>query len=490
MQAELKLLFSDFFLIDDESLEKYGAYNISLVADLPLFIDPFRLFNSNKSEYQELHSNIISYLKFLRDKSQRTTITKGLLKSLYTFKEVKQNWFGFSLLGNGGSALGEKFATALNENFYTLFDEYGEESITKGSHLEKLCLIKEGVGRDNISDFTTNLIKEFLLKYTQTFALSYIEPKLCRTFWIERVKFNYQTETWEDGTFYLPSFNNDYVILTPKDILTKDENWINRPDLTKNIDDVINSVSDEELRAKINNYFHKVLKDDATKEERKEASEKVIKEFPELIDYYIRDKEEHGDIATQVSENRVQYSESVYLAKTKELIKALQNTSEFFEIIPNTLEETLVRAHLLKHFIENNDGYRIFYHEGKPIKKEEDLQILFSLTWLLSPSDSNREPNNGRGPVDFSISRGRLDKTLIECKLASNSKLKQNLAKQLEIYQTANQTEWGVKIIIYFSSDELQKVQEILKELGMENNKRIILIDARRENKISASNTK
>jgi hypothetical protein len=41
---------------------------------------------------------------------------------------------------------------------YRIFHDFGEERITKGGHLEKLCLIKEGVGRDNISDFTTNLI--------------------------------------------------------------------------------------------------------------------------------------------------------------------------------------------------------------------------------------------------------------------------------------------------------------------------------------------
>ncbi|OAZ69293.1 hypothetical protein SRCM100169_00258 [Bacillus siamensis] len=30
--------------------------------------------------------------------------------------------------------------------------------------------------------------------------------------------------------------------------------------------------------------------------------------------------------------------------------------------------------------IEDNDGYRIFYSKGQPIKREEDLQILYRLT--------------------------------------------------------------------------------------------------------------
>jgi len=68
----------------------------------------------------------------------------------------------------------------------------------------------------------------------------------------------------------------------------------------------------------------------------------------------------------------------------------------------------------LKDVIENKDGYRLFYVKGKPVKKEDDLQILFRLTWFATPSDVNREVNNGRGPVDYKISRGNIDKTLVE----------------------------------------------------------------------------
>ena len=226
--AKPKILFSDHFNVDKANLEAHGAFNISLLADLPLFIDPFLLFNSEKQEYQDLHNEMIRYLRFLRDKSLEQKLTPGLLTAWYRFKEVKQNWLGFAVQGNKGSALGKDFADALNENFSRIFTNYGEEQITHGSHLEKLCLIKEGVGKDNISDFTTNLIKDYLLQYTQTFAKKYLDPKLCQDFRVSRSSFNYQTETWEEKTYFLPKFDNDFVLLTPKEILTKDETWINR----------------------------------------------------------------------------------------------------------------------------------------------------------------------------------------------------------------------------------------------------------------------
>jgi hypothetical protein len=47
--------------------------------------------------------------------------------------------------------------------------------------------------------------------------------------------------------------------------------------------------------------------------------------------------------------------------------------------------------------------------------------------WCGTEFDVNREVNNGRGPVDFKVSFGADDKSLIEVKLASNSSLKRNL---------------------------------------------------------------
>jgi hypothetical protein len=52
----------------------------------------------------------------------------------------------------------------------------------------------------------------------------------------------------------------------------------------------------------------------------------------------------------------------------------------------------------------------------------------------------SREVNDGRGPADFKASRGALDKTIVELKLASNSKLEQNLQKQTEAYEKASDT--------------------------------------------------
>jgi hypothetical protein len=60
---------------------------------------------------------------------------------------------------------------------------------------------------------------------------------------------------------------------------------------------------------------------------------------------------------------------------------------------------------------------------------------------------------------------------------------------QVGIYERANDTNQSMKVILFFSKQELLSVQRTLKQLHLENNENIILIDAC-NNKVSASNVK
>jgi hypothetical protein len=65
--------------------------------------------------------------------------------------------------------------------------------------------------------------------------------------------------------------------------------------------------------------------------------------------------------------------------------------------------------------------------------------------------------------------------------------LRRNLEKQVAIYERANSTSKSLKVIVYFTEDELLNVGTILRELGLDKDDTIILIDARNGNKPSAS---
>jgi len=484
----MDLYFTDVFGVAEELLDEYGAFNISLVTDLPLFIDPFLLFNSPKKEYQALHEDMIKYLCFLRDKSAGEVVDVGSLNAWYRFSEVKQNWLGFCVSGNTGRGLGRDFASALNTNLVHIFSDFGKETVTKASHLEKLVLIRSGVGKDMISDFATNLIKDYLLRYTEGFAKEHIAPGLRRILAVTRAVFSYETESWQPRRYDLPIHDGEFVLLTPRDILTRDDTWINRQDLIRDFEEIPEAIDNAALRAQINRYFYRRLstKRKPTKEDHVKAVEDTLRAYPQLIDYFIKYKEDHGEEAKATSAARVHDSHQLYVKQFGMLVGLLAET-QFYHSAGRTQDEVRERIAFFKDVIENKGGHRLFYVKGKAIRRESDVQILFRLVWFATPSDVSREVNDGRGPADVKVSRGDSDKTLVEFKLAKNPQLRRNLENQLGIYQKASDAQYGYEVILYFSDQELRRVQSILRDLELQNDPHVVLIDARRDNKPSGS---
>lgn len=288
----MSTFFNEYFGVTADQVDEYGAFNVSIINDLPLFIDPFLLFNSNKLEYRLLHDEILKYIVFLRDAVAEGRVTDDLMKAWFYFPEIKQNWLGFSRKGNSGSGLGKDFAESLKGNLKTIFKDFGRETITSGSHIEKVCLVGKGIGRDMISDFTTNLVRHFLCKYTEDFAVAHIDEIKRKKIWINNVRFNYESQNWERGRYDLPWLGADYVLLTPSDILTRDENWINRTDLIRHFDEIPVAIPDAVLRSQVSNYFASILKHrpykPPTQQERDEAVIRTLASFPQLVDYYIK----------------------------------------------------------------------------------------------------------------------------------------------------------------------------------------------------------
>jgi len=148
----------------------------------------------------------------------------------------------------------------------------------------------------------------------------------------------------------------------------------------------------------------------------------------------------------------------------------------------DSYKESLQRVNDLKRYIEYNDiGILI-----NAKYKERSLQQVFKLFWRKTSFDFNAEVNNGRGPVDFKVSKGSQDKTIIEFKLASNSMLEQNLLNQGPIYAQSNNTSNIIVVIFYFSIEEKERVDTILKKYQLTNLENYIIIDCTKH-KISAS---
>lgn len=491
-----KVYFSDIFGVKHSIVKKYGALDISLVCDNPAFVDPFLIFANSK--YRHLHDSIINYLKFLRDlslKRQGLNLTSGEFNHYYKFPEVKQAWLGYSVSGNIGRGLNKDFGYSLYENLHKIFSKFGEEDITESSHLEKLCLIEEGIGVDKISDFTLNLIQKFLLEYTQEFAVEHLDKKFLSEFAIRKVEFDFKKGVWLDGRYVLPALQRtdkkDFVLLVPRKILTKEDTWIARNDFLENDTAIFNIIPNDELRAKINKFFYdnlqiklnkkKQLEKDYSKKSRMNALVKAVWEYPQLLDYYIKLKEQRKDDALKW---HVAEPESINFFTDATQIQPEIKSRNFGRL--TALDDCVSRIAFFKKTLESNS--RDLYFKEKPLQ-EKHLRVMFKNTTYGSLFDYNSEVNNGRGPIDFIISFGSQDKTGLELKLAANRKLKQNLLNQGRVYQEDSNLKHVIKIIFFFSDGELERVSEILREINKSvDNREIFLIDCRK--KESGSNQK
>lgn len=498
------MYFSEKFNVSRDLIKNYGSIDISLVCDLPLFIDPMLIFNSNKKEYKSLHSYLIRFFSFLTDKSEGE-INLDDIKAYFYFSEIKNNWFGYSKNGNKGRGLGEKFALFLAENLKFIMSD---NDISKSKHIEKALLIYDGNGKDKISDLTTKLILDYLAIYTQNFATKYIDSKYLDTFWLES-KFNFKTECFESINYELPFFVNDkgekeYVLLTPCDILRGEDPAISKSNLKNSYYQIRNIIGNEVHRAQLNNYITKAVKEyrlsqrgkkkkisDAMIERiEKEAFFKALKEkeFSWLYDYFIKVIEDSGiSINKKAMQECVDQIERFYYS-AEEIKKLLyKNDTNFKKISRNAHEELLNKVLFLKDTIENKEGYKLLYQKDKCITSEDNLQRLFRFTLDGTPYDFNFDGNNGSGEYDIKASKGSGDKCLAELKLASNSRIT-HIFDQTQVYEKANNCCNSIYVIFYFNEQEKLKMENLMNnnEQFKANRNSIVLIDCI-QNKKSAS---
>src|SRR5207244_8928475 len=147
--------------------------------------------------------------------------------------------------------------------------------------------------------------------------------------------------SWEERTFELTKVGSSFVILTPKALLTKDDTWNNKEDLIKDFDQIPTMIDDDELRFKVNHYFLSQLSLDPeragkrpTKKEREAAAAATFQEFaPEIIDYYIKFKEDQGEQATSISGKKVAFSEGLYIESVQRFIAGLQKTAFYMTTV-------------------------------------------------------------------------------------------------------------------------------------------------------------
>lgn len=191
--------------------------------DLPLGIDPFLLFKSRDPAFIELHALIIQLFNAGLDALRRNDARSA--RQILDFPEVAEIGLGYTKKGKRGAGVGTYLTELIIE---TLKDS--PALMERGvHHIEELQLVAEGIGPDRISDIAGNILKRFLITYSQHQSELWSLP-LASNVPVGHV-FDPTTFAWQDGFFDLPvsPIDKTAIILVPRRIV-RSLPWINYDD--------------------------------------------------------------------------------------------------------------------------------------------------------------------------------------------------------------------------------------------------------------------
>jgi len=461
--------FSKYFKVSKEDLDAYGAVDISLDCDSNLFIDPCLIYSNDK--YKTLHNDIITYFLFLKELKESGTSFKEFSKYC-NFHEVCYTWLGYSKESNKGTGLSTNFSLELFDKIDSLFNSKHSDS-----HIEKIFLFSERTSCDRISDLITNLILDFLCKYTMDFTKKYISDssKIDTFSTIEIKQENGRPYTGPPKEYILPfitkitkyknkppKITKEPILLTPKNIVRVKNLELNNIDFKNHYNDILKLIDDDNYRNEINKMFDETITKMKLDNENKMSTyrENKIKRdlfysyaqnHTEILDYYLKFKEIPENLKqTQKISNEEFQTE---MAKTNFLAINFLEKNNINEI-NNELPINDFIDMIKKFFIKNENNINRFN-----LKSEKDLDKFF-----------NHISFNVYG-----ISSTKIKKKKLLIKFSRNFAKKDKNSTAFNNYLNGN-----YKVILFCSSEENKKdLLEFLKlkKIYTEIDKSIFIID-------------
>lgn len=470
----MPLRLSEAFNINPDSLQDEGALDYFVDMDSKLHIDPYLLKDVNTMElkgsyrlFKKHFSEIIRLLDLAKKRSLNDRLFREATKKLMS-KEPSFLHLGYSKRSSIGSGIGRGTALNLAKTAFAIVEGGVKDPVI----FELVGLFEKGIGADLISDMTGRIILPDLIQFSER-----VTDKL------DIITKQYR---YKEKTINLPTvpLNNEPMVLVPTEILRDlpvAHDW-------DDIDRVV--IYNKKLRKKTNkiigNNWKKFLK--LKKEERK----RLLINYPDLLRSLIRSYK--GKSAKPYDLEDDPKGLRSWYPTAQDYTKSFPLSLELKRATPNEVYKIVKRICMhFKELIENNGLNKLLYLD--PTQKKEYIkrrgeEYAQKLYFAIADSyceandlDLSPEPNSGRGPVDFKISRGYNAKINVEVKFSDNTHLRHGYEKQLPAYNEAEGTWYSIYLILRNtqSTKQIEEVEKI-REKVLQKKKRaplIIVIDAR-----------
>jgi len=460
--------YSDVFGASHEALMAEGALDAFVDIDSPFHVDPYLLRETTVPElapsYGRFRQHFEEVLRLL-DASKRPydPMFREAVRKLQ-FRELPNASLGYSKNTSAGSGIGRGLAVRLANTASQIVQAGIKDPVI----FELVGLFEEGIGADRISDMTIRVILPDLLGFSQRVAAN---------LGIETRHFDYQEESFglpHDGMSHEP------VVLVPLELLRDlpvAEDW-------SDVDRVC--THNAQLRRAVNRIIGSTWKH-ATRRVRKSDLKGVLIHHPELlqdlIDQYQAKPASHYDFKKDPSGVMSWHDAAREYAGRFPLdlgVDRVASSAQLLDVVRK------ICAHF-QQLIELNGLNRLLYDDSRKLRHESYAQLLFfgiaDVYCEANNLDVSREPNAGRGPVDFKVSEGYKARTTVEVKYSSNRSLRRGYTTQLPIYSEAERTHNSIYLIIRTngSSRAINAVMKLREEKLAQGDgaPEIILVDGR-----------
>jgi hypothetical protein len=450
-------------------LKREGAFDGFVDIDSPFHIDPHLLrsvkvpeLKKSYQRFKEYFTKIIRLLDASRSKDDR--FYREVIK-LLMFPEISHIKLGYSLSGSPGSGIGLHLAIAIAHTAKQLVDA----GIKDPEIFELVGLLEEGIGADRISDMTIQIILPDLLCFSQ---------RVAQHLKIRTISAEYQNKQYEVPLYPI---SKKPIILVPHEILRHLPVALDWSEI-----DVVCAYN-EALRATVNALIGRTWKEARQKHTKREIMNVVLR-YPDLMKELVKiyasktgmqydfDRDPEGliswsDIATRFATQHPLTFGLLQLTDDVTLLACVRAICDQFGTL-----------------IEDNGLNELLYDKGK-LKHERFAQLLFygiaDSYCAANNLDLSREPNAGRGPVDFKLSQGYRAKVNVEVKYSSNTALVRGFTNQLPDYDKAEKTQHSIYLILKTTQSTasikaVKKTADIAKQQG-KRSPDIIIVEAERK---------
>ena len=433
------MFVSEYFGLGDE-LDKKEIFDCILDKDSPFFINLMRLKVCNILEFQDSYQSINDYFSKIAmllnaSESKGDKMYKSAIK-LFKFSEVNGINLGFSE-SEHGAGFGEKLRKQVISDAFDIV----KKGVQYPEIFQLVSLFEENIGPDRLSDMVATIIYPDIVKFTKR-----IQDELG----INKEKYS-EYIFLEDGLVVNP-YKGCEILFLPKDIL-------HELPIAKCWDDIDRVVSENEnIRREINEAVGEEWSRWYSRDKKAYLKEHIFKD-PEkcsrVIEAYRKSEVAKYDLNNDVE----------YFAAT--LIKTMKREGINFAVEgakeKDSFEAAFDVLDIFRDWVEYNKGWDTI-QGAESSKREKIVQRLIHLgskNYISANNlDISFEPDAGRGPVDFKVSRGG-DKTIVEIKLSTNAQYLHGYEEQVEEYGKAECTDKMIYVFVDLGNPgRLKKITE------------------------------